>query len=165
MIVLDRATLKDWGRLYAMRCDPDTVANSFSSPPVLWAHMEWLKSVIDSEKVLLFVARDTDRGVYIGSGRIELVPTSAKKAKSAHAELSLTVDPLQRGHGYGTEIVAALLRYLEDPAQTSTLEARFAGKVTASVKPTNYASLRAFAACGFLPVKCYDDRIELELQR
>ena len=154
MIVHDRARLNDWGRLYVMRCDPATVAHSFGPAPSLAEHMRWLEGVIGSEKTLLFVARDTDRGVYIGTGRIEFV-TAKKAAKPTQAELSVTVDPLQRGHGYGTEIVAALVQYLGDAPP----------KITAAVKPTNYASLRAFATCGFLPVKCEDDRIGLELTR
>lgn len=194
MIVLDRATLKDWGRLLVMRNDPDTVANSFSSKPVtVVEHMRWLRSVIDSE-TLLFVARDTERGVHVGTGRIDLVSPTPKVAKPARqksesgravtlgtdaapasavagssyseAQLSITVDSGQRGHGYGTEIVAALVKAVDGVGEYGgkTWEP-LATKITAAVKPTNYASLRAFAACGFLPVKCEDDRIELELTR
>lgn len=133
------AALSDYGRLFAWRNDPVTVAGCLTPQRVkLKDHMEWLRKTLDRKTVQLYVALDS-RGP-VGTGRIDY------DAKKQTAELSLTIDPRRRGQGLASALISQLLQHARNEQ---------AAHVLARVKEENDASLRAFAGCGFWP-KAYE---------
>ena len=135
--------MRDWARLFAWRNDPLTRENSLSTVEVtLEDHMRWLTETLKRDDVRLFVATHPDSGVTVGTGRLNLKPDGV-------VELSLTVDPHQRGAGYAGQIIAGLVAHA--PAGTTRLRAE--------VRLANGASLRAFAGHGFLPVGSHPDGV------
>lgn len=155
MLRLRAAEDGDWARLYVWRNDGNTLASSKSTDEVLLKdHMEWLRGVLKSDTTKLFVAYDDHTGWYLGTGRADI-------AKGV-AELSLTLDPLRRQGGYASELVKALVKMIGADGRVV--------KFRAEVRGDNGASLRAFANCGFVPVKYPDAKdyrgvIRLELTR
>ena len=135
MLKIRPATVNDWASLYAWRNDPDTRAASTTTGEVALAdHMKWLAAELRKDTPGLYVAYDAARDVVVGTGRLDVVNKSTR-------EVSLTVDPAQRGHGYGVQIVAALALTLG--ADVTVLRAK--------VRTGNMASLRAFADNDYLP--------------
>lgn len=135
MIILRKATMEDAANLLAWRNDPKTRRWSRSSDIVTPAeHHAWLERTLAYPFRSLYVAeRDV---VPIGTGRLDY--------EHDQIEVSVTVAPEHRGHGYGEEIVRLLL----DSANQHPLP-RW---VSAYVKPFNLASLITFQRAGFVPV-------------
>lgn len=148
MLRLRRAAMGDWARLLAWRNDPVTRAN-FTQADVVTPreHCDWLKETLANPDVALFVAEDRDRAV--GTGRLDVV----RHRKARWGEVSLTVAAEQRGRGYASLLLGALV------GQAGPLQ--LAGLV-AHVKSENYASLRTFADCGFAPVDFTPSNVTLE---
>ena len=142
------ATPDDWARLFDWRNDPETIAQSWSDAPVeTTEHQAWLEKTLADKRARLFIAEDTERSLIVGTGRLDI--------RGKKVELSLTIDPRHRGKGYGTLMIDALL--VRAGGLTPLPE-----RAVAAVKPGNSASLRAFAANGFTPVKWAEDRVDLE---
>lgn len=154
MIKLRAAELSDWARLLAWRNDPDTRKWSRGGDKAigLQDHMKWLRTTLDgtTTKRRIFIAYDHERAEpEIGTGRIEV--------KSASTwELAIVVDPRCRGEGHAAGIVGNLVA--ESLGFTVT-------KLIAVVHQENWASLRAFAAYGFLPVFGKDEPPWIVLER
>ena len=150
MLRLRLATMDDWARLLAWRNDPETRAQ-FREQEVVQAkdHLAWLKKTLADPSVRLYVADDNEQGGSIATARLDLV----KRKTEEWAECSVTVEPLARGKGYAAQVIARLV--------AAAQEWPVAGLI-ANVKPTNYASLRAFARCGFQPVKFGEEYITME---
>lgn len=111
------ATFDDSHLLWLWANDPETRANSFNPRLIEWdEHCEWLLTHDP------FVG-EVD-GKPVGTVRID------------GNVISVTVDPLHRGHGYG-------MRMIRQATATST------GEVHAYVKAKNEASIRSFAASGY----------------
>ena len=131
MVTLRAARMDDAARLYAWRTDAETVKQSIAPPPEsLDAHRTWLAGALRDPAVSLYVAYDDDRRVDVGSVRIH-------RRSEDEVEMSITVDPGQRGRGYSHELIAR------------GLEAAGSARVVARVKASNERSLRAFRALGF----------------
>lgn len=131
MVTLHAVSLDDAERLYAWRVDPETARQSVAPPPVsLDDHRRWLDGVLRDRDVSLFVAHDVERGVDVGSVRLDRRP-------GGDIELSITVAPDHRGRGYSHHLIAR------------ALDAAGRVRVVARVKPTNVRSVRAFRALGF----------------
>ena len=131
MIKLHEATMNDAARLYAWRMDPSTAEFSFHGPPTTFkGHCEWLeKKLAQRPQVRIWIAVDTERTATVGTVRLE--------RHNDTEEISLIVDPRQRGRGYAYFLIQ------QGAAQRSV------ERVVARVKPHNYASLRAFWSLGF----------------
>ena len=123
--------MDDAARLYGWRVDSETVKQSIAPPPASFdAHRTWLAGALHDPAISLFVAYDEDRGVDVGVVRID------RRAED-EVEVSLTIDPDQRGRGYSHDLIAR------------GLEAAVGVRVVARVKAANVRSLRAFRALGF----------------
>jgi RimJ/RimL family protein N-acetyltransferase len=130
---LRRATLDDAKRLYEWRTDPVTEANSLTpGPATFFEHEQWLRRVLANDRVALFIAEDAD--VAVGTGRLDI--------DGSRAEISVTVAPEARTRGVGTTIIDLLV----EEARRRRLR-----QVTARVKGSNVASLRAFLNVRFTP--------------
>jgi RimJ/RimL family protein N-acetyltransferase len=157
MLTMRLATMEDWARLLAWRNDPETRANSVEQAEVTVSeHRKWLKKTLASPSTMLFVFTDNSREVVVGTGRLDF------DAKHKSIELSLTIDPRQRGRGYAGPVIQMLAdaaRYVPEGAYT---------RLVALVRPGNVASLRAFARCGFVPCelgKAANQQQLVELER
>src|SRR5437016_2741158 len=141
MVRLRRACTDDAPRLYWWRVDLETVRQSTAPPPdSLDEQRAWLDRVLQHSDVALYVGYDDDRGVDVGTVRLD-------RRADGEAEMSITVAPEQRGNGYSHELIAR------------GLEAAGNIRVVARIKPGNIRSLRAFRALGF--DGCADDQDEL----
>jgi UDP-2,4-diacetamido-2,4,6-trideoxy-beta-L-altropyranose hydrolase len=130
-VALRRATMADAAALYRWRIDSETVRNSIAPPPAsIDDHRAWLETALRNPHLALYVATDGARHVDIGSVRID-------RRNDGEAEISITVDPDERGRGYSHDLIA------------SGLEAAGDVRVVARVKRANDRSLRAFRALGF----------------
>jgi UDP-2,4-diacetamido-2,4,6-trideoxy-beta-L-altropyranose hydrolase len=152
VVKLRPATEADAARLFAWRRDPETVTASIDPPPQTWDdHMKWFDAILaqEVEDVDVFIATDTERSVTVGVLRLDY--SADASAATGLAEVSITVDPAQRGRGYAFELLTTLLA---DKATVPTL--------VAMVKDTNYASLRLFWAAGFRDSAVSDGVLRLE---
>src|ERR1700716_3121599 len=94
VVTLHQASMKDAARLYDWRIDAETVRNSIAPPPGSFdAHCVWLENVLRDPLVALFIAYDPERRVRVGCVRID-------RRSDEEAEISITVDPEQRGRRY-----------------------------------------------------------------
>ena len=149
MITLMRATMDDAARLFEWRTDPATRGSSHSAGPVSFDHHRaWLERTLARPGVRLYVVIDPQREEWIGTCRLDREDRSAA--------ISLTVSPHARGQGYAGQILSAL--------QHEAIEWGVE-RLTATVKPSNVASLRAFAAAGFQQYHGSDagESVEFEL--
>jgi L-amino acid N-acyltransferase YncA len=150
VIILRRAEQKDWAKLLSWKNDPAALAGSLSTGEVgVEAHLKWFKDTLGRDSVRLYVARN-EHSEEVGTARVD-------KVNATTVEVSLTVAPSYRGRGYAEQILSAL---------EATVRAEFGGKATirAAVKETNYASLRAFAACDYDVRKVKGGVVELVRQ-
>ena len=152
IIRLRKATVEqDWARLFVLRNDPGTREGMLSTDEVpLREHMDWLRRTVGSKTVHLFVAEDPQRGLTLGTARLDLHKGGNR------AEVSVTVDPRQRGRGS----VAQVLDRLREAAEEIGVN-----KLVATVKTRNGASLRAFATAGYVPTKYRDEDGLVDLER
>lgn len=150
MVHVRAATYGDWARLLAWRSDPETMAQfKETSAPNVKAHMAWLKRALAADDVRLFVADDSELGLSVGTARLDL----KMRKNETWAACSVTVAPQARGRGYAAPLIAFLVLRARAESLAGLL---------AEVKPGNFASLRAFASCGFMPVKADNDFVTLE---
>src|SRR5262245_46881674 len=131
MVKLRRARPDDAARLYEWRVDAETMRQSSAPPPEsLDDQRKWLDRVLRDSDVALYVAYDDQRGVDVGTVRLD-------RRSEGEAEMSITVDPGERGRGYSHDLIAR------------GIEAAGNIRIVARVKPENVRSLRAFRALGF----------------
>lgn len=146
MLTFRAATMDDAARLYAWRDDPTTRAASKNQRPVSFReHYDWLRGVLQTDVTRLFLVWHQHQSVWVGSCRLD--------RKGRGVEISLTVDPRQRGKGYASQILQRAMVIATD---------LHAEKLTATVRQDNHASLRAFWERGFRPTK-FGELLELEL--
>lgn len=127
MIHTRRANPRDWARLFHWRNDPVTRASFLQQEPVsLSDHLQWLAKTLDDDTTQLYIAED----IYDAIGTFRL-----NRIADAYT-CSVTVDPLKRGRGIGRAIIGEMVKMTAMP-------------ITATIRATNYASLRTFASAGF----------------
>jgi RimJ/RimL family protein N-acetyltransferase len=94
-------------------------------------HARWFAEHLDRPSSRMWIGQiENER---IGQVRIDVT--------AAVGEVSVAVDPAQRGRGYGVGMIRALLAAVRQDHQVTQLRA--------TVHGANIASLRAFEACGF----------------
>lgn len=130
LVTLRRARPADSGLLLAWRNDPETAAASRNQTPILPAeHENWFRSSMADPRRLIFIAESDGRPV--GTLRAD--------AMGDGHELSWAVAPEERRRGFGE----ALLR------NATTV---VSGKLMASIRASNAASLKIAVASGFAVV-------------
>jgi RimJ/RimL family protein N-acetyltransferase len=135
-LVIIRATADDSTAIFEWRNDGVTRAASASQEYVPWGdHERWFADILVDPTRFLYVA--WDGGERVGLCRFD------KDAQVATAEVSINLNPAYRGRGYAARILgAAIERYRADSGT--------ALRLTATIRPENVASLRTFAALGFV---------------
>lgn len=135
-ITLRDATLDDAAFLFALRTDPDVVANSNrAAPPNLEEHTGWLRKALAHNWVRLFIVEDEGpRILPIGQCRLDV------SYDGVTAEVSIALIRAARGQGIGTVV----LRHLAREASAGHLR-----WLEAVIKETNIASKKAFLNAGY----------------
>jgi len=135
MVRLRAAARTDAAQLFRWRVDAETVRNSIAPPPAsIEDHGQWLDTVLCDASVALYVAYDEERGVDVGSVRLD------RRAGAGEVEMSITVAPEERGRGYSHHLIARAIEMTADV------------RLVAHVKASNTRSLGAFRALGFRTV-------------
>lgn len=128
-ISLRPATLEDAVHLFQWRNDPETRRSSINTDSVGWEdHIKWLNESLTNPHRKLFIAYN--QFAPVGTIRIDDFGGSA--------ELSWTVAPQYRGHGYAKAMIQAAIRAEPDK------------DIFAVIKMTNGASVKVASACGFV---------------
>lgn len=125
-VQLRPATMSDARFLFECRNDPLTRTQSRSTRRVSWkSHLTWLQSTLSNPKRRLWIASDGDT----------LVGTVRQDHDDDKCELSWTVSPGSRRHGYGKQMVRIIAS-----AEQKALHAE--------IKPDNEPSKRIAEYCG-----------------
>lgn len=106
----------------------------------------WLKRSIYSDDILLIVAEDVDTGDIRGTASVVL-------DVGAHSDLvgefgRLAVHPDSRGHGLGTELMRARVRFVEQRLHLGLVENRCTHPYSQRI-----SQAAGFSPVGFLPMK------------
>lgn len=125
-MILRPATAYDTDYFFTLRCDPVASRMSRRRAPTWEEHARWWEGTTD----LRFVAEE--EGAYVGTLRL-----------SVDGVVSIIVDPLVRGAGWGP----VMLRELEPYAKAHGIET-----MLAEIAYENEASQRAFTKAGWKPV-------------
>jgi RimJ/RimL family protein N-acetyltransferase len=146
MVFLRPAETADWARLWAWRNDPQTRENfEYGDAVSLAEHMRWLEAVLKDANTRLYVGLQDGTGASVGTCRVmraQHLPDAALPA----LDCSVTVEPRYRGRGFAEPLITAMCRELADDDEFC----RYG--LVARIKHGNWASIRAFAACGFVPI-------------
>ena len=139
------ATLDDAKLLLDWRNDGTTREQSFERGEVsVDEHLRWLTATVGDPKRRLFIAEGPEGPV--GTARLDFTANGRAGEMSLEwtpsAEVSLTVAPALRAHGWGTTILHALV------AEAAALGRK---QLDAHIRNQNTASLLAFIAAGFVP--------------
>ena len=150
-ITLRDATLDDAEFLYALRTDPDVVANANrAAPPSLDEHIGWLRKALANHWALLFIVEDEGpRVLPIGHCRLDV------SYDGITAEVSIALIRAARGQGIGTVVLRHLAR------EASAGHIRW---LEAIVKDTNIASKKAFLNAGYSVEEIGDGLVHMSLK-
>lgn len=120
--------------LWTWANDPAARQASFSSRPIPWEeHLRWMHRKLNDRNCYYFVLLDAG-GQPVGQVRFD--------AAGDGAVVSVSLGPEFRGHGYGASGLRLACARLFSVSRVQ--------RVIAYVKPDNDASVRAFAAAGFV---------------
>jgi len=123
----DAKTIFDWAN------DPAVRQNSFNMATISWLeHRPWMECILEDKNTLFFLMKDHDAAV----GQIRLA------FKDGKWQISYSIAPAYRGHGYG-KIILQL-------AETELIRGGHVGEqLYAEVKKDNIASQRIFKKLGY----------------
>ncbi len=123
--------------LFNWRNDEETRKNSISSHTINWdEHDQWFRKSLLNKNRQIFIGYDRDTP--LGMIRLDLVDDDS-------TVLSWVVSPSFRGRGVGTLLLKIACDYCETP------------NAIAFIKPTNNASKKMAAKCGFSHVELAAD--------
>lgn len=127
------ARMEDCPLVWAWANEPGVRAASFSSEAISWEeHVPWFQAQLQDPNCRFYLALDrADRAV--GQVRYNL--------EGEVAVISLSLDSAFRQRGYGGNLIKLASNRLFHQSQVQ--------RIYAYVKPTNEASLKAFAGAGF----------------
>jgi UDP-2,4-diacetamido-2,4,6-trideoxy-beta-L-altropyranose hydrolase len=132
-MTLRQATELDGRLLFEWANDPAVRAASFSTAPIAWdEHLTWLRARLVDPQSRLYIAELAGRPV--GAARFALhIP---------RAVISVSLAADARGEGLGERLIALASHRLMAESQVRGVDAW--------VRPNNAASMRAFAAAGYV---------------
>jgi RimJ/RimL family protein N-acetyltransferase len=134
VVRLRRVTESDADLILAWANDPETRAASFHPDPIdPSGHVRWLAARLASPTTSFWIG-ESDDGPPIGQVRVEA-------DGGAVGEISISVAPDARGHGFGR---ALLLAAVDEAGRTLPVR-----RLLARVRLDNPASLALFAGAGF----------------
>lgn len=135
-LFLRRAVWEDCAFLLQLANDDECRKSSFNQDKIsLDTHIKWLKQVLCSETVKLYILMDQTEA--IGQGRLELLENRCR--------ISYSIIPKRRGGGYGKELIWLLCHaMLRDFSNCSVCYGE--------VLKTNVASQKVFEDLGYLAV-------------
>ena len=141
-ITIRLAVVEDSPLLYAWRNDPASRAASSSTREVPWnEHEAWLARVLESGDHRLYLAELADPGAgdtAVGTVRFDVRPDGAS------ADVSINLNPDFRGMGLGLPVLSAAIATFDESGDEPLA-------LHAVIRPANDASIRLFAATGFVP--------------
>ncbi len=140
MITLTRATELDVEDLLRWRNDPTARAASGSNQPVSLAeHAAWLSGVLSDDHRFLYIAHhaeDTGGSAKVGMCRFDL-------DADGHAEVSINLNPDYRGKGFAREVLGEGIAAFRGEIKRDV-------RLTATIRPSNAASVQIFRSAGFV---------------
>jgi RimJ/RimL family protein N-acetyltransferase len=129
------ATEADTELLFQWRNDFQTRKLSLQPEPVPWeGHKEWVRASLKNSLRRIYIVMD--QGQTVGTLRSD----ASSDAQMPYKELSWTVAPEKRGHGYGRRMLSEFVM-------------KFPGKYSARIKKENTASIKIAQAAGFSILK------------
>lgn len=132
-VTLRPACLEDCRSLWEWRNDPDTREASFHTETIFFDdHRVWFENRIGSPDWRIFIVLNSE-GQEIGYVRFQ--------QNGSDAEISIALDPQERGKGYGPAAVRM--------ASEQMLSEGNVTQVIALIKHSNPASRQAFERAGF----------------
>jgi len=145
-LTLRPATREDSGFYFRLVNDPDVRRQSFRSDAVTWeGHKRWYEGKMSAAHSRLYVMEV--RGLPVGQIRFDI--------DDGTALIDYSLDPVVRGRGWGTQLVALGLNRLAADAPADVL---------AEVRRENVASSLVFDRLGFERVQ-HEDRSSHRLSR
>jgi len=134
MLTLRPATLDDAQFIWKCRNDPDARRESLHPELIPFAiHADWFRESLANPLRRIWIAETSDHTTPVGYGRLDW------ETEGGDPTISVAIAPVLRRMGFGVQII-----------QLTTSMA--GGSVWASIKSTNVASLRAFAAARYQPI-------------
>jgi UDP-2,4-diacetamido-2,4,6-trideoxy-beta-L-altropyranose hydrolase len=114
--------------------EPTVRMASFSSAPIPWdCHQFWFNQKLHDSNCHFFIGLDA-QDVPVGQVRIDVV-------EGQQAQISLSLAPAQRGHGYGKLLIQLAVRQVLHKTSLQVIHAW--------IKPDNVPSVRTFEKAGF----------------
>jgi RimJ/RimL family protein N-acetyltransferase len=131
-VTLRPATTDDAGRLLDWRNDPEAVRFSVSGRQVTpGEHREWLSARLADPSTHLWIAEQA--GDAVGQVRVDVLDGTGT--------VSVAIAPSQRGRGFGSAVLVAMVVEMNRLGDAPTLRAL--------AHAENTASIRAFERAGF----------------
>ena len=133
-IELRTATIKDMRYIFDLRNHPDIRKYSFSTTPLEYTqHEKWFSDSLKNMNRIILIASEKS-GKLIGVVRFDFFKDSG--------EVSIFIDPKLHGHGYGSVILMAGIKWLKKQG--------YCQKITAKVMTKNSVSHDFFLKNGFV---------------
>lgn len=126
---------EDSQMLWEWRNDLISQRNSITTGAVSWEeHGKWFELSLSDNSRQILIGELSSTGEAIGMVRFDYIPNRLS------AEVSINLNPAWRGKGYSRLLLSqGIDRYTE----TMNID------LTASIRPSNTASLKCFSRCGF----------------
>jgi len=136
MITVRLATLRDAEDLFRWRNELETRMASQNYEEVVWdQHLSWLSAVLEDPQRFLYV------GSRVGADQ-STIGMCRFDVEGEGAEVSINLNPDFRGHGLAQSILQeSIIRFAQDRGE--------ALRLTATIRPSNTASVRIFTEIGF----------------
>lgn len=144
MITVRFATLSDAEDLFQWRNELETRMASQNCAEVVWdQHLSWLTAVLEDPQRFLYVGSrvGADKST-IGMCRFDVDVEGEGEGEDAGAEVSINLNPDFRGRGLAQSMLQeSINRFARDRGE--------ALRLTATIRPSNTASVRIFTEIGF----------------
>ncbi|MDP3910579.1 MAG: GNAT family N-acetyltransferase [Gemmatimonadales bacterium] len=158
-MTLRPAAIDDAAFVYRVANDPGTRQASFRGEPILWGgHLDWYAHrLADPRYVFLIVCVDSGSANYVRRKPAGYVRFALRDDEAgAEAEITIALAPEHRGRGLAARAIMWAMASERLPHSVR--------RVVAVIKPSNEASLRAFARVGFETESMEPGRVVMTLR-